>query len=200
LYIDQNGENPFIAVAAGVGALEWALVGMGVISTGIIYQVSRNGSSSFMGIKGTNLRGKDPLAGTTTSRGQPSSMEGGNRNNDSNGNNLSPKGKLIFGVVSVLSGVTSWNKFVKDAMSSNGKDASGSESMISQGETDDNSTELSEIDSVCGEHLSKTDPDYWNDDLSNKQRNGYNKRRNTRFQEYQRKKSDEENEDVNEKN
>lgn len=176
LFIDKNGENPFWLPIAAWGAAEWALVGLGVISTGVVYKKAKDGSFTFMGIRGTNSRGKDPYAGTSTSRGDPSNYgKGGNGGN--NRGNLSPKQKLILAVSYFASGT----KTLLDVTNSpeETKTKSSTELTISQGDY----SQEGEMDKVCGEHLSVTDPEYWST-LNEKSQQGYNDRRNKQFQKY----------------
>ena len=107
LYIDKNGENPIIPGLAVLGATEWALVGLGIISTGVVYKKAKDGSTTFMGIRGTNSKGRNPHAGTSASRGNPSYYgEGGSGGN--NKQNLDPKKRLIFEGLLVASGIKSF--------------------------------------------------------------------------------------------
>lgn len=194
-YIDENGENPILPALAALGAAEWGLVGLGVISTGFVYKKTNDGSFSFMGIRGTNSRGKDPLAGTYTSRGEPSSYEkgssGGENNDNNNGGKVSTKTKIAIGVMTSLVTKSSWNQFLSETFSGSEDNLSEGETVLSQGSSEGQSQELSEIDSVCGEHLSRTDPEYWNT-LKGEQRQGYEENRNKVFQEFQRNKYKEE--------
>jgi hypothetical protein len=194
LFIDKNGENPIIPGLAALGAAEWALVGLGVISTGVVYKKAKDGSTSFMGIKGTNSKGRNPHAGTFTSRGNPSNFgEGGSGGN--NRQNLDPKKKLLLDVLLVTSGIKSFNDVVKSPINFQSEEESDTEQTISQGEY----SEPGEMNSVCGEHLSGTDPEYWGK-LSDEQKQGYNEQRNKQFQAYQMKQSSEEEDDTKRRN
>jgi hypothetical protein len=48
----------------------------------------------------------------------------------------------------------------------------------------------SDLGEVCGKHLQETDPDYWNNDLTDEQRAGYNENRNQQWQNYLLKEND----------
>ncbi|MFO7853317.1 MAG: RHS repeat-associated core domain-containing protein [Bacteroidota bacterium] len=173
LYIDENGENPILPALAALGAAEWALVGLGVISTGVVYKKTKDGSFTFMGIRGTNSRGKDPYAGTSTSKGDPSTY-GEGRNGGNTRGNLNPKQKLVLAVSYLASGA----KTLLDVNNSPEETKTGApdELTISQGDLQEG-----EMNKVCGEHLSVTDPEYWST-LKEEQQQGYNDIRNKKFQ------------------
>jgi len=131
------------------------------------------------GIKGTNKK-QNHLEGTSTSRGNPP-------NNGSSGQGK-PDNPLenLDGAIGTTVGL-----LVGTALSSSDHEPVNKVTDYATGE------EVSEMEEAIGEHLSDSEPDYWNNDLTDAQREGYNQQYQAQWQQYlhNKKNEDEEPED-----
>lgn len=165
LYIDKNGENPGLLVVAALWEASGYIAGV-LAATMVANKVYQD---NVEGIRGTNDR-PNHLEGTNTSRGNPTSSSN-NKNN--NFNPLENFDGAIAAVIGTLGGALGFDLGFGTLSENEGSD--GAEMTDS---------EQSEMNAVCGEHKSQTDPEYWNNGLDDEQRQGYNEERNRQWQQY----------------
>lgn len=117
------------------------------------------------GIRGTNDR-PNSLKGTNISRGNPTTSSNSNNNNFNPLENLDGAVITTLGTIATAIGI---DLFSEDEGSEGAEGTDG---------------QTGEMDAACGEHLSQTAPDYWNNDLTDEQRQGYNEERSSQWQQY----------------
>lgn len=164
LFIDENGENPGLLVAA-----LWEASGIiaGVLTATLV--ANKVYQDNVGGIRGTNGR-PNHLEGTSTSRGNPTTSTSPNNNNFNPLENLDGAVITTIGTIAAAIGLDL-------GLDSPSENAGNEGAEITD-------ADISEMDAVCGEHLSQTDPEYWNNGLTDEQRQGYNDNRNEAWQRY----------------
>lgn len=168
LFIDENGENPGLLVAAAL----WEASGIiaGVLTAALV--ANKVYQDNVEGIRGTNER-PNHLEGTHTSTGNPPTGRPPQKPN------FNPLESLKE---AVAVGVGMFMAYVIETQDSD---------PVNEIEDYATGDEVGEMEEAIGPHLSDSDPDHWNNDLSEEQREAYNQRYTEQWQQHLLERNDE---------
>ena len=188
-FIDKNGEFPFvIPIAIGIYEAVVAFTAATAITTVVVHKMNKDNREGF---KHQNKQGRS--AKRKIDQAQANMKESINNNSQGDFPKKMPKGVgkvLLYGIGTKVAADylnnsdPSKDPYENRTTDNNSENAEKKNSNEQTTVNDSEAKNLNGIDLVLGEHLSKTDSDYWNNGLTDKQRQGYNEDRTKRYKEH----------------
>ena len=189
LFVDKNGEFPFLLPLVPVIAEGIAWAGTAVLTSYAAYKAGEGIREGLDNQRRRERRAREDLDRSQVNVGNSIETHFGGRTPEGDNFPKNPKGKLFakiatgVGLAAVI-GTEAWKMY---------NVGEGGDEQENTSETSSVNL-LSEFESVVGESLETTDPDYYNS-LTDEQREGYNAERNRQFMEYIYQKLNEDDED-----